>query len=360
MTRLLAACGLFSVVLTASFACARIGPATADPFPTRIETRVAPVSEASVPPLGASFRTTAGKHPRFFLEGDGWVPYALGAGLLLATDTVTLPFLQKLLGGSTTRDVSHSISYLGTPTVYMGTPLALYAFGGAHEKRAATKMANALITSGILTQLVKMATGRRRPNQSNGIGHFEGPGSDFGRSLGAHLGGFRHGDRSWVGVSTLQGALFALATAVAASRVFQNKHFPSDVVVGANWPLAGIRRCAAARTCWDSASSGAAKPGEASARKRGLSPGPFPAIHWSGCVWVLFRGQVSLCLGEARVDRNERQGSSRSPRSSRASAGRRAPRDRKSCRSVAEPVAQGLAQHVLVARRPCRRSTSSP
>ena len=27
--------------------------------------------------------------------------------------------------------------------------------------------------------------------------------------------------------------LFVLATAVAASRVFQNKHFPSDVVVGA-------------------------------------------------------------------------------------------------------------------------------
>jgi membrane-associated phospholipid phosphatase len=234
MTQLLAACGLFSVVLAASLICARTDPATAEPFPTRIEARVAPVSEASVPPLGGSFRTTTGKHPRFFLEGDGWVPYAMGAGLLLATDTVTLPFLQKALGGSTTRDVSRSVSYLGTPVVYMGTPLALYAFGGAHEKQAAAKMANALITSGILTQLVKMAAGRRRPNQSNGIGHFEGPGSDFESFPSGHTSAaFAMATVLSSEYPRYKVPLFVLATAVAASRVFQNKHFPSDVVVGA-------------------------------------------------------------------------------------------------------------------------------
>lgn len=235
ITRALSARGLAFALLTASLSCARPAAPSPEPAIPSVETALASAPAAQPLPLGDSFRTTSpGKHPSFFLEGDGWVPYALGAGLLLASDSALQPFLQRTLGGNTTRSLSHSASFLGTPTVYLGTPLALYALGGSRGRGAATKMANALVTSGMLTQMVKMAAGRRRPNQSNGAGGFEGPGSGFESFPSGHTS-------AAFAMATVLGSeyprykvpIFALATAVAASRVLQDKHFPSDVFVGA-------------------------------------------------------------------------------------------------------------------------------
>jgi len=188
---------------------------------------------AAPAPAGTVLSTNAPKRRGVFLEGDGWVPYALGSGALLATDRMTQPFLTHALGGSGTRRVARDVTFLGTAPVYLGVPAALYVFGGKHGRRTSARIATALVTSGVLTQAIKMAAGRRRPHESNGVGDFRGPSRRHESFPSGHTS-------AAFAVATVlaheypkhRGAFYGAAAAVGLSRVLLDKHFTSDVFVG--------------------------------------------------------------------------------------------------------------------------------
>jgi membrane-associated phospholipid phosphatase len=185
------------------------------------------------------------KKRSLFFEGDGWIPFAIGAGLLLATDRKSQPFLTDALANPTTLRASRAVGVLGTPRVYLGTPLLLYALGGKREKQTATRLVNALVTSGLITETTKVLVGRRRPDESGGVGDVKGPSLVYESFPSGHTSAaFAMATVLATQYPRYRVPLYALAAAVAASRVLQNRHFPSDVFVGAGIGIAAGQQAA--------------------------------------------------------------------------------------------------------------------
>lgn len=162
------------------------------------------------------------------------LPVGLGTAALIASDEETSSWVKQ--GGSLPA-VSHAISWGGTGYVTGSTAAAFYLAGRATHNYKARETgilsAQALIDAGIVTEVVKLATQRERPNSGDGDGHFWAGGSSFpsGHSNAiwslATVVSYEYRDKP-----AIRYGAFAAAVAVSASRYTGREHFLSDIVVG--------------------------------------------------------------------------------------------------------------------------------
>ena len=163
------------------------------------------------------------------------LPLAGASAALLATDERTAGTLDN----NTTRlRISHDVSRLGTGYAVGGAAVSIYIVGRATHNARARETGllafEALINTGIVTQVIKSATQRPRPLQMEGEGEFFTHGSSFVSghsssiwSLAAVIDG-EYGKRHPV----VRYGVFGLATAVSLSRYTGRNHFLSDVLLG--------------------------------------------------------------------------------------------------------------------------------
>ena len=128
------------------------------------------------------------------------------------------------------------------PAVLLG---GFYIYGAAAKDQRAKQIALAgvqvFIMTGITTQIVKHLTHRHRPYQNDPSNPrlWEGPftGWDYTSFPSGHtstafalasLISSVYKDKIWVGIIS-----YTIATGVAWSRVYENNHWPSDVLIGA-------------------------------------------------------------------------------------------------------------------------------
>jgi membrane-associated phospholipid phosphatase len=172
------------------------------------------------------------------LQKDDWkwaVPLAGASIALLNTDEATGHALDY---NKTRLDVSKAVSIGGTGYATAGSAIAIYAIGRATHNARARETGilsfEALINTGIVTEVIKTVAQRPRPLEDNGEGEFFVHGSSFisGHSSSiwtlAAVVNDEYGKRhQWV-----KYGMFGLATAVSLSRYTGQNHFLGDVLLG--------------------------------------------------------------------------------------------------------------------------------
>jgi membrane-associated phospholipid phosphatase len=177
-----------------------------------------------------------------------WIAFSgiiAGGIVLYAYDEEIRKFIQR--NPSHGKDVT--AKYVFEPWGSGLYPAALlggfYIYGLAAEDNLTRQIAlagvQAFIMTGISTQVIKHLTHRHRPYQDDPANPrlWEGPftGWDYTAFPSGHtstafalasLISSVYRDKIWVGIVS-----YTLATGVAWSRVYENKHWPSDVLIGA-------------------------------------------------------------------------------------------------------------------------------
>jgi len=149
---------------------------------------------------------------------------------------------QEELGIDQTRiDTSNAISQLGATYTVLGEAGALYAIGrfthNDHLAETGRLGAEAIIDATLVSEGLKLATNRERPDEGNGTGGFWPHGTrSFSDSFPSG-----HAIESWAFARVIaseypnkltQVGVYAFATAISISRVTSRRHFPSDALVG--------------------------------------------------------------------------------------------------------------------------------
>ena len=143
--------------------------------------------------------------------------------------------------GSETQTASHRLTRLGNGTTIAAIlGIAYFASRRAHDDRLsqATSLASeSLLDAGIWIEILKLATARVRPGQTDAGSFFQYGSQQNGSFPSGHaMGAFSvaavfaesYRDKKWVPWLS-----YGLATLVGASRLALGRHFPGDVVVGA-------------------------------------------------------------------------------------------------------------------------------
>ena len=157
------------------------------------------------------------------------VPFGIGTGVLIATDKETSSWVHS---GGSLPGTSRAVSWGGSIYVTGGVSTGMYLIGrwSHNEKlRETGRLATeALIDSGIVTQVSKVALGRLRPDQGDGEGRFFHGGRSFFSG---------HASASWSVASVIACeyhdrtlavvAAYGLASAVSLSRYTGREHFHS-------------------------------------------------------------------------------------------------------------------------------------
>jgi membrane-associated phospholipid phosphatase len=194
----------------------------------------------SATPAAAQTQTTAEAVPSFVqlftgLAGDfvhlGTVHTAvvLGAGgaLALAVWPHDVALTRNAVSWTTTEEVLDPGEVIGSGLMQVGGAFAVYTIGRvAHNPRFATvgaELVRAQLLNGGITQGVKVAVGRRRPD--SGSDSF--PSGHASASFATAT--IIHREFGWkAGL-----AAYAAASYVATSRLSENSHYGSDVIFGA-------------------------------------------------------------------------------------------------------------------------------
>ena len=196
--------------------------------------------------------------------------------------------------GTGSNDVADAVRHFGQPEVYATVTLGLLATGLVTGRPAITRagghLAASLALAGLTVQVGKYAFGRPRPEESldaDGYTPFSGqvamPSGHTALSfaLATSLADDIH--RPWATVG-----LYGMATAVAWSRVNDNRHWLTDVAAGAlvgitsakfasgRWTIFGFgrRRSSRGRRAWDWAGRASSRRGLRNRGARGNAPGP--------------------------------------------------------------------------------------
>lgn len=175
-----------------------------------------------------------------------------GLSALMLLDHPVQRFAQDNRGGGS-NDVANVVRHFGQPEVYGTVTVGLLAAGlvaGRPEiTRAGGRLAASLGLAGATVQLGKLAFGRPRPEQSldaDGYNPFSGQAampsghSALAFALATSLADDIHRPLATVG-------LYGMATAVAWSRVNDDRHWLTDVTAGA---LVGITSAKLASGRW--------------------------------------------------------------------------------------------------------------
>ena len=162
----------------------------------------------------------------------------VGTGLLLYS------FDQEIkqgLGNDTTNDAVNFITFLGNGGTLAGLAAALYVGGEVSNNDGLRKTAllslESLLTSGIIVRGMKILVGRARPQTGEPYNSFDP------LSLKSNYNSFPSGHSaaafSVASVIASQSKdtnidfmVYSLATFIALSRIYQNKHWASDIFIG--------------------------------------------------------------------------------------------------------------------------------
>lgn len=171
----------------------------------------------------------------------GWDEALAVAGVISMTFLVDEPlerYLQRHRS-NTSNDVAHAFRHMGQPEIYGTVSLGLIGGGLlAHRPnvtRAGGRLAVSLVLSAVELETIKRLTGRARPDSGLGAFHFDplshsealpSGHATVAFTLAASLADDIH--RPWATVG-----LYTLATGTAYSRLNDNRHWLSDVALGA-------------------------------------------------------------------------------------------------------------------------------
>lgn len=155
--------------------------------------------------------------------------------------------------GAGADNVARLVRHFGQPEVYgtvtLGVLAAGLATGRSDVTRAGGRLAASLVVAGVTTEAIKFTFGRPRPEQSldaDGFSPFSGQvAMPSGHSAVAFALATSLSDdirRPWATVG-----LYGMATAVAWSRINDNRHWLTDVTAGA---LVGITSAKLASGRW--------------------------------------------------------------------------------------------------------------
>ena len=206
---------------------------------------------AGPPSDSVGSRSVTSRPPRLGRNTTWMVAGALGAGVAVSTFDARLLAGTRLLGNHAEMDRGSAIgSAIGGPgPIALG--VALYTAGrvtgGGFATMAGREVIRAVVVSGGLTALIKGAVGRSRPFVSPDDADEYSPGHGFLTSARASFPSghtsaafaaatvlireidAQHPRARLIGGPLLLGA----ATFVGFSRIYDQQHWPSDVVVGA-------------------------------------------------------------------------------------------------------------------------------
>ena len=150
-------------------------------------------------------------------------------------------------GSQTADDLADGLKYFGAPVVVLPVTGGIILYGLAAKKpgvfRSGLRIGASVVVASVVTQVFKYSLGRVRPYDTNEVWDyqpFSGNASMWSGhtalafSFAASLSQEIH--RTWATVG-----LYTLATGTAWSRVYQNQHWVSDVVVGAAVGIASAK-----------------------------------------------------------------------------------------------------------------------
>jgi membrane-associated phospholipid phosphatase len=162
------------------------------------------------------------------------VPIGVGAAALFATDRYTSAWVDRN-GGLPV--ISRDVSWFGKAYATGGVAAAFYLAGrithDPKERETGVLVAQALVDTGIVTEVLKQVSQRQRPNADEGFGEFFDGGSSFpsGHSSSvwavASVVAHEYKHNPWIKYGA-----YAAATAVSMSRYSGRNHFLSDIVIG--------------------------------------------------------------------------------------------------------------------------------
>ena len=168
-----------------------------------------------------------------------WIaPLLLSTGALIVTDRRTSGALVSHGDNLSRLRISKDISYLGSAYATGGTAALFYIAGRLkHDERAKETgllAAEAFLNSGIVAQVLKVASQRQRPPVDNSSGEFFDGGSSFpsGHAISAWSVATVIAEEYGPRHPAVRYGAYALATAVGISRYTGRKHFLSDVLMG--------------------------------------------------------------------------------------------------------------------------------
>lgn len=171
------------------------------------------------------------------------IPFVGATGVALQYDARA----QEALGIDQSRiDTSNRITRFGSPLTTFGEGVALYLAGRlAHNEHLAETGrlgAEAVINATLVTEALKLATNRERPDEGNGRGGFWPHGTRQYSLNGSFPSG--HATTSWALARVIASeypntwtrlGVYTFATAMSVTRITGRKHFPSDVLVGSTF-----------------------------------------------------------------------------------------------------------------------------
>ncbi len=178
-------------------------------------------------------------------NGKDWAAlgiFSLATFSIMNYDDDIKHYIQKERNGSDNLIMQFGTLY-GEPYVPLATALGFYLHGAAadnkHNKNVAFELTEAFVYTGIVTTIVKFAFGRERPFQAKSSSEFY----PFSFKNNAYMSFFSGHTSSAFSMSTilaentdsdlLKIAAFIPAFITGASRVYHDRHWTSDVFMGA-------------------------------------------------------------------------------------------------------------------------------
>ena len=168
-----------------------------------------------------------------------WAIFGTATTALIATDRWSV---KQLPNSSSQVSVSTWGSRLGSAYTLMPVSAGFYFIGtGTHKERfreTGLLAFEALISTGLVVEAVKLATDRARPLESDGKGHFlDSPNGPWNSGFPSG-----HAINTWAMASVVAHQYphprivpiltYCLAATVVVARVGARRHFPGDVVAG--------------------------------------------------------------------------------------------------------------------------------